>query len=72
MGCDRIRPEKYGMFFCPDCHGSGRDEDGEGPCQKCAGFGWLISSENPSLTIRRAPCRDKRGKVSPSEFLPIS
>jgi hypothetical protein len=62
MGCDHLRPEKYGMVFCPDCHGNGRDEDGEGPCQKCAGFGWLIGSENRCPTIRREPCGNKKGK----------
>lgn len=72
MGCDHLRPEKYGMVFCPDCQGSGRDEDEECLCQKCAGFGWLIGSEYRCLTIRRASCSDKRGKVSLSKFLSIS
>ena len=62
MGCDPIRPEKYGMIFCPDCHGCGREEDGEDPCQKCSGFGWLIGRENRYPTIRRELSGNKRGK----------
>jgi hypothetical protein len=65
MGRDPIRPEKYGMVFCPDCHGCGRDEDGEDPCQKCAGFGWLIGSGYRCPTIRREPCGNKKGKSLP-------
>jgi len=38
----RINPEKYGMIFCPECHGSGKCFN---PAQKvevckfCQGFG---------------------------------
>jgi DnaJ-class molecular chaperone len=62
MGYDTMKPEKYGMVFCPDCQGSGREEETEGPCQKCAGFGWLISRENRCPTSQLELCGNKRGK----------
>lgn len=64
MGYDRMRPEKYGMVFCPDCHGNGRGEDGESPCQKCSGFGWLIESEHGYPTSHRQSS-GRRGKSLP-------
>jgi RecJ-like exonuclease len=51
MGCDHFRPEKYGMVFCPECHGSGKNVDGNAPCLNCGGFGLLIRNENPCLTV---------------------
>jgi ribosomal protein S27E len=38
----KISPEKYGMIFCPDCHGSGKSFDhtkGVAVCKVCGGFG---------------------------------
>jgi RecJ-like exonuclease len=39
------------MVFCSQCHGSGKDEGGKAPCQKCGGFGLLIRNENAGSTI---------------------
>jgi DnaJ-class molecular chaperone len=46
-----FNPEKYGMVFCFECRGSGKNKDEKGPCQKCGGFGLLIRNENPCSTI---------------------
>jgi hypothetical protein len=51
MTYDHFRPEKYGMVFCPECHGSGKDKGAKIPCQKCGGFGLLIRNGNPCSTI---------------------
>lgn len=51
MAYDHFNPEKYGMVFCFQCHGSGKDEGGKAPCEKCGGFGLLIRKENPCSTI---------------------
>jgi DnaJ-class molecular chaperone len=51
MASNAFRPEKYGMVFCPHCHGSGKVVDGKAPCQKCGGFGLLIGDESQCLTI---------------------
>ena len=47
-----INPEKYGMFFCPGCGGSGRsfvDAKGGNVCRVCGGFGLILleERENP-------------------------
>jgi hypothetical protein len=51
MVSNEFRPEKYGMVFCPHCHGSGKDADSRAPCRKCGGFGLLIRNESQCLTI---------------------
>ena len=51
MAYDHFKPEKYGMVFCFQCHGSGKKEGGKAPCLKCGGFGLLIRNENPCSTI---------------------
>lgn len=51
MAYNHFRPDKYGMIFCSQCQGSGKDEGGKAPCQKCGGFGLLIPNENPCSTI---------------------
>ena len=51
MANNVFRPEKYGMMFCSNCHGSGRVVNGKTPCQKCGGFGLLIRNKSQCLTI---------------------
>jgi len=37
-------PKKYGMIFCPNCHGRGKfihDALGTGVCKACGGFGLI-------------------------------
>lgn len=46
-----FKPEKYGMVFCFECRGSGKNKDEKGPCLRCGGFGLLIRNGNPCLTI---------------------
>ena len=42
-------PEKYGMFFCPDCSGSGRsfaNAKEMNVCKVCGGFGLIKKNKN--------------------------
>ncbi len=45
-----FNPEKYGMLFCLECHGSGKilnePEDIE-VCSKCGGFGFIKKERGP-------------------------
>ena len=41
-------PEKYGMMFCPRCHGRGKfihDALETGVCKVCGGFGLTIKGK---------------------------
>jgi DnaJ-class molecular chaperone len=41
---ERFDPGKYGMRFCPSCHGVGHSAEAESPeitCHVCGGFGWI-------------------------------
>jgi len=67
MAYDHFRPEKYGMVFCPECHGSGRDVDGKAPCLKCGGFGLLIRNDHPCSTILWGDSAGLRKEGSSSE-----
>lgn len=46
-----FKPEKYGMVFCFECHGSGKNKDEKEPCLRCGGFGLLIRNGNPCSAI---------------------
>lgn len=68
MAYDLFKPEKYGMVYCHECHGSGKSAGGKGPCQKCGGFGLLIRNENPCSTIVwENSARLRRKEVSSEE-----
>ena len=46
----RVNPEKYGMIFCPECHGSGKcfnPAKRVEVCKFCQGFG-AIRKESKS------------------------
>ncbi len=51
MGSHPFKPEKYGLVFCFQCHGSGKNKDEKEPCRRCGGCGLLIRNENPCSTI---------------------
>ena len=45
---ERVRPEKYGMIFCPVCNGFGRsfnENKGMDVCKVCGGFGLIRKEE---------------------------
>ena len=54
---EKFSPEKYGMSFCPSCHGAGKhpeSEDRTPVCIVCGGFGWVrnengLQLRNPAL-----------------------
>jgi hypothetical protein len=54
---ERFRPERYGMRYCPSCHGAGKAPDSEDRtpvCILCGGFGWIrnengLQLRNPDL-----------------------
>ena len=42
-------PGKYGMSFCPSCHGVGQPPDTDSTdfvCHVCGGFGWIRREVN--------------------------
>lgn len=44
-----IKPEKYGMVFCSNCHGSGKYSQrnkGVSVCPVCGGFGLVKMKRN--------------------------
>lgn len=46
---ERFDPGKYGMSFCPSCHGVGQSPEAESPdltCHVCGGFGWIGREPN--------------------------
>jgi DnaJ-class molecular chaperone len=54
---NRVNPEKYGMIFCPECHGSGKCFNPAKKvevCKFCQGFG-AIRKE------RKSTSSDNRG-----------
>lgn len=51
----RINPRKYGMIFCPYCHGVGKllsVSKGFDVCKVCGGFGAIKKEEKNNLTER--------------------
>ena len=56
---EKFRPEKYGMSFCPSCHGAGKLPEGKDRapvCIVCGGFGWVrnengLDLRNPDLAL---------------------
>ena len=59
---------KYGMSFCPCCHGVGPSPDAESPdltCHVCGGFGWIKRESNsywgaPGLFSTRTSAKGAR------------
>jgi len=54
----RINPKKYGMIFCPYCHGTGRmlsDSKGLDVCKVCGGFGAIKKEGKNNLHNGRVP-----------------
>jgi hypothetical protein len=47
-------------FTCPECHGTGRDPDGDSPtgrCDACGGTGYIESPDRASSSQRHDPGR---------------
>ncbi len=51
MGPHSFQPEKYGMVFCSQCHGSGKNKNDKEPCLRCGGFGLLIRDGYSCSTV---------------------
>jgi rRNA maturation endonuclease Nob1 len=52
---ETFNPQKYGMSFCPDCHGAGKAFNSAkeiNVCRVCGGFGLIKKEENNSLHNR--------------------
>jgi rRNA maturation endonuclease Nob1 len=51
----RFNPDKYGMIYCPVCHGAGKlfnGSEGEVVCRVCGGFG-LVKKHISSAEEKR-------------------
>jgi hypothetical protein len=67
---ERFDPGKYGMSFCPCCHGVGQSPDGESPdltCHVCGGFGWMRKEfdshrGSPGIFSTRTSVREGRSR----------